>query len=230
MRAKGWGIPGRWVLVAWLAFPGLVAACLPPPDCGDCKYWDGDSCELVGTCVDDYDCSACQSCTVCYCWNDCRAGETCCESTNTCCPAGRVCCNGTCCPAGEVCCNGTTCCPPGTCCYNGSCYSPCNPSGGGPCAYPPLSAPSCSFKNIDDPACADPGEVCGWVVSYGPEQNAACPPCNPGCTRNADGCVLINPKLCENCLTPYFPFYGCCCSGSPGLLPNYPWGSHAVCN
>jgi len=48
-----------------LTSPMITIAC--PPDCGDCRYWDGDSCEYEGDCVDDGDCDSCEDCVDCYC-------------------------------------------------------------------------------------------------------------------------------------------------------------------
>lgn len=60
----------------------VVTTACPPPQCPDCYYWDGDSCE----------------------WG-CGEGETCCGGS--CC--SNVCCGGTCCKGDNYFCCGNLC-------------------------------------------------------------------------------------------------------------------------
>ncbi len=91
------------VMALLLVRPVTTVACLPP-DCDDCYYWDGYSCQPEGDCQHLYDCSGCQRCVNCYCedqdyycryWHDpcwyCSNGE--CVNA---CTAGQVCIAGQC--------------------------------------------------------------------------------------------------------------------------------------
>jgi hypothetical protein len=123
MRTQAIVIGGACFLVACLVFPAVAA----PPDCGDCKYWDGDSCELVGDCTNSGECSGCQDCIDCFCTD---ADVICHWLHNLC----HVCSNGTCvntCDANQHCCYneckeccGAAHCAPYECCIDGVCVSP----------------------------------------------------------------------------------------------------------
>ena len=123
MRTQSIAFGGTWFLIVCLAFPVAAA----PPDCGDCKYWDGDSCELIGECTDGGECPGCQTCSDCYCEDDdflCHWLHDSChvcvdaECVNTCKP-GQHCCYGQC----KECC-GAAHCAPYECCIDGVCVDP----------------------------------------------------------------------------------------------------------
>jgi len=116
-------------------FAVSVIAC-PPPDCGDCAYWNGEICYCHQPCCWDSDCTGecdvCNDSCVCEdkdslctgeCHNGCSDGE--CVDDDSKCNASNCmkCENGSCvskCTDNEFCCNGK-CCPNYKCCVDGEC-------------------------------------------------------------------------------------------------------------
>jgi hypothetical protein len=220
----------------WLVFTAAVAACTGPPDCGSCRYWDGDSCELIGTCAPGAGCPSCHSCVDCYCCSDAGCG----------CSYGGDCCSGGCnsythkckecigdwqCGECEACfsgsCGSILPCPAGTHCDNHTCVSDCVEDGPY-CTYttPPIS-PACGHP-VNNYACIVAGNVCAWQDLGTLHANARC--IIPGCTTVSRPCTTIRPWLCYNgpcwwCI-PYFVI--CTCDDTQ-VGSSYPAGTWIAC-
>jgi hypothetical protein len=76
--------------VSILLFVVPIATIACPPDCGDCRYWDGSQCQLSAECDSSGGCSGCYSCVNCYCENQCDGDQYCCG--DECCSSNELCC------------------------------------------------------------------------------------------------------------------------------------------
>ena len=237
------------------SFSTVATAC--PPPCPDCYLWNGDGCDWVGChppCEDCYDCDA--TCH-CQCTADCGCdGKTCsgcCDCQNCACVPDQSECSGCCqCSSGCSCedeasecssahceeCTNCACvswCASNQCCSVwlpvGTCVPKCDPDGGDLCTWtdPPVLDPLCAYIHEGSKQCMNPGASCKWKVVSGPARNAVCAPCDPACTLSSTYCVMLEPIVCKDVLSPLPPPNDCECKGTPQMV-NYTYaGTRAIC-
>ncbi len=122
-------------------------------------------------------------------------------------------------------------CDPDQCCHNYECVDKCDADGGGTCTWtnPPVIDPLCNWLHDSDHSCQNPGAGCGWEVVGGPDNNAACAPCDPGCSLDSTYCVKLEPIVCKTTLTGWPPFIDCTCTGTPDLVTYEYAGTRDIC-
>jgi hypothetical protein len=206
-------------------------------DCAGCSYcyscvicW----CQCTSECCQDSDCDGeCYRCSNCSCVNDddkCTGCESCvdgeCEDDDDNCVSSGPC--KSC--VNAICEDDNTKCGSDECCDDGTCVDKCDPDGGATCTWtnPPVYDPICEIADPLMPFCINPDKTCDWEAISGPDYNATCADCAPGCTTSTY-CVLLKPILCTEGLWPLPPFYMCRCIGEPSLYDPVPRGTRDVC-
>ena len=223
---------------------------------GNCCECVGNHCLNVSGNCDQVNCDHCVNCS-CQYKCDHNKCESCYWGDGFCYVCGgypgMVCCNGQCCDTIGLChdcingqceyvcdpdkcelCDGngncpSTCDPDTQCCDNGTCVEKCDPDGGSTCTYPDPPGQLCAWVAPGDPTCLEPGAWCGWEAVAEAGKNAACAPCDPGCTLDSTYCVLLKPIKCNDVLSPIPPFHECACKGTPPLYEPVESGTRYIC-